>query len=79
MLWQKNPDLQLCKIFNEKTDDGRNMSEYSRLLNKMINSITKTKKEDEQMKIFTDEVMENIIAYNVNDFELMHFLVIEKA
>ena len=55
------------------------MSEYSRLLNKMINSITKTKKEDEQMKIFTDEVMENIIAYNVNDFELMHFLVIEKA
>lgn len=76
---RKNPDLQLCKIFNEKTDDGRNMSEYSRLLNKMINSITKAKKEEEQMKIFTDEIMENITAYSVNDFELIHFLVIEKA
>lgn len=73
------PIKDLCRKFNEETDDGRNMSEMSELLSEAINSIIDCKEESDIDSLFsaggTSALMSEISG--LNDFELICFLVVK--
>ncbi len=75
---KKEPIKELCKQFNEETDDGRNMSEMSELLTEAINSIIDCKEESDIDSLFsaggTSALMSSVSG--LDDFELICFLVI---
>lgn len=76
---KKEPILSLCRQFNEETDDGRDMSEISALLNDAINSIIDVKEESDIDSLFsiggTSALMSTVSG--LEDFELVCFLVIK--
>lgn len=69
----------LCNAFNAETDDGRNMSEMSRLLSEAINSIISVKEESDIDSLFsaggTSALLSEISG--LDDFELICFLVVK--
>lgn len=69
----------VCRIFNEETDDGSDMSEVSTLLNEAISSIIATKEESDIDSLFsaggTSALMSAVSG--LNDFELICFLVVK--
>ena len=73
------PVTVLCKAFNAETDDGRNMSEMSRLLSEAINSIISVKEESDIDSLFsaggTSALLSEISG--LDDFELICFLVVK--
>ena len=76
---KKEPIKELCQRFNEETDDGRDMSEMSVLLNEAINSIIDCKEESDIDSLFsaggTSALMSTVSG--VDDFELICFLVVK--
>ena len=76
---RSEPITKLCNKFNVETDDGRNMSEVSELLNDAIVSIIDTKEESDIDSLFsvggTSALMSNISG--LDDFELICFLVVK--
>lgn len=76
---KNTPIKELCKKFNEETDDGRNMSEMSELLSEAINSIIDCKEESDIDSLFsvggTSALMSEISG--LDDFELICFLVVK--
>lgn len=72
------PIPELYRQFNKETRDGRNMSEFSKLLGDAIASIIEVKEESDidsflgggQMSFLTNEIK------GLNDFELICFLVV---
>ena len=70
---------ELCQRFNEETDDGRDMSDMSELLNKAINSIIDCKEESDINSLFsaggTSALMSSVSG--LDDFELICFLVVK--
>ncbi len=76
---KKEPIEQVCSVFNKETDDGRNMTEISGLLNETICSIIDTKEESDIDSLFsaggTSALMSNISG--LDDFELICFLVVK--
>ncbi len=72
------PIPELYRQFNKETRDGRNMSEFSKLLGDAIASIIEVKEESDidsflgggQMSFLTNEIKE------LDDFELICFLVV---
>ena len=76
---KKEPELSLCRKFNEDTNDGRNMEEVSSLLNDAINSIIDVKEESDIDSLFsaggTSALMSEISG--LDDFELICFLVVK--
>ena len=76
---KKEPDEKLCNLFNEETDDGKNMRKYSDLLGKAIASIIEVKDESE-MDSFLSGHNVSFLSETINgldDFELITFLVIK--
>lgn len=73
------PIKDLCRQFNEETDDGRDMSEMSELLSEAINSIIDCKEESDIDSLFsaggTSALMSEISG--LDDFELICFLVVK--
>lgn len=73
------PVAMLCNAFNAETDDGRNMSELSKLLSEAIDSIVDKKEESDIDSLFsaggTSALMSKISG--LGDFELICFLVIK--
>lgn len=73
------PDITLCKQFNEDTDDGRDMSEISELLSESINSIIDVKEEGDIDSLFksggTSALMS--VVSGLDNFELICFLVVK--
>ncbi|MGN0612485.1 MAG: C-terminal helicase domain-containing protein, partial [Porcipelethomonas sp.] len=73
------PIEEVCRIFNKETDDGRNMSEVSALLNEAIASIIDTKEESDIDSLFsgggTSALLSDISG--LDDFELICFLVVK--
>ncbi len=75
---KKEPIPELYKSFNKETHDGRNMSEFSRLLDEAISSIIKVKDQNDidsflngsQISFLSNEIK------GLDDFELICFLVI---
>ena len=73
------PDANLCKEFNKETHDGKDMSEFSKLLGDAIASIIEVKEESDidsflgggQVSFLSNEIK------GLDDFELICFLVIK--
>ncbi len=77
---KKKPIKRLYQKFNEETDDGRNMSDISELLNDAINSIIDVKEESDIDSLFstggTSALMSEVSG--LDDFELICFLVVKE-
>ena len=67
----------LCKAFNEETDDGRNMSKVSKLLTTSIDSII-DQKEQSDLDDFLNgkDSFSTVKSSGMDDFELVCFLVV---
>lgn len=76
---QSEPIQAVCKLFNERTDDGRKMDQHSELLSAAIRSMIDVKEEKDLDSLFTGgktTALVNTIA-GLDDFELIAFLVVE--
>lgn len=74
------PNSELCKIFNQETQDGKNMGKYSKLLEETICSIIDVKDESDFESLFSageSSYMKNTIS-GLDDFELICFLVVKE-
>lgn len=74
------PDMELCTLFNQETQDGKNMSKYSKLLEEAISSIIDVKEESDFESLFSageSSYMKNTIS-GLDDFELICFLVVKE-
>lgn len=75
------PAPDACRLFNERTDDGRKMDQQSELLSSAIRSMIDVKEEKDLDSLFTGgrtTALVNTIA-GLDDFELIAFLVIEEG
>ena len=76
---KSQPIREVYQIFNEETQDGRNMAEMSQLLSDAIDSIIDTKEESDIDSLFkkggTSALMSTISG--LEDFELICFLVVK--
>jgi len=73
------PIHDVCRIFNERTEDGRMMSRYSDLLSSAIRSMIEVKEEKDIDSLFSGgrtTALTHTIK-GLDDFELIAFLVIE--
>ena len=73
------PDRELVRIFNEETNNGKNMDKYSELLSNCIHSIISVKSERDIDSLFRaggTTALTNEIS-GLDDFELITFLVIK--
>ncbi len=78
---QAEPIPTVCRLFNERTDDGRQMDQQSQLLSSAIRSMIEVKEEKDLDSLFSGgrtTALVNTIA-GLDDFELIAFLVIEEA
>lgn len=77
---KKTYDSQLCSAVNSETDDGRDMSHFSSLLQKAVSSIISVKEESDINSLFspgeTTALKSNISG--LDDFELISFLIIHQ-
>jgi hypothetical protein len=76
---RSEPIRDVCRVFNERTDDGRRMERYSDLLTKAIRSMIEVKEEKDIDSLFSGgrtTALTHTIK-GLDDFELIAFLVIE--
>ncbi|MGF3141224.1 helicase-related protein [Facklamia sp. P13064] len=73
------PDQELYMAFNRETKDGRDMSQYSELLEEAIRSIIDVKNESEIDSFLSGKEMSFLSESieGLDDFELISFLVIK--
>ncbi|PQL10890.1 helicase-related protein [Veillonella sp. T11011-6] len=76
---KQEPIVELCRKFNEDTNDGKDMQELSNLLRETIHSIIDTKEESEVDSLFTAGGTSALISVvsGLDDFELISFLVVK--
>lgn len=76
---KNKPIADVCGQFNRETDDGRDMSDMSKLLSKAIESIVDVKEESDINSLFsaggTSALMSEVSG--LDDFELVCFLVVK--
>ena len=76
---KSEPCAELCKAFNDETDDGRNMGKISQLLSEAINSIIDAKEESDIDSLFkrggTSALLSEVSG--IQDFELICFIVVK--
>lgn len=72
------PDKELCRVFNKKTKDGRNMSKVSQLLEDAIGSIIDAKDEEDISSFFSagETTFQSSGFSGLEDFELICFMVV---
>lgn len=70
---------ELCKAFNDETDDGKNMAKISALLNGAINSIIDKKEESDIDSLFSAGGTSALLSEvsGLDSFELICFLVVK--
>ena len=73
------PISNVCALFNEKTEDGRNMEEYSSLLSDAIRSMMNVKEEKDIDSLFSAGETSALVnsIQGLDDFELLAFIVIQ--
>ena len=76
---KKEPIVDLCHIFNEETNDGKDMHEISSLLHETIHSIIDTKDKSDIDSLFSAGGTSALISVvtGLDDFELISFLVVK--
>jgi helicase-like protein/SNF2 domain-containing protein len=75
------PVSSFCRLFNDETDDGRNMEAYSDLLSGAIHSMIEVKEEKDLDSLFSGgktTALLNTIS-GLDDFELIAFLVVQEG
>lgn len=74
------PALDVCKLFNDQTNDGREMSQYSDLLGQSIRSMIEVKEDKDLDSLFTGAKTTALVdkISGLDDFELISFLVIQE-
>lgn len=75
---KNEPDMEICKIFNAKTNDGKNMTRISGLLEEAISSIINVS-EQSDIDSFFDDGETTVLTTDIsglNDFELVDFIVV---
>ena len=78
---QDEPIPAVFEPFNKRTKDGRNMSTYSTLLDKVIHTIQDIESDSDINSLFlgiSTTALEGSIS-GLNDFELISFIVIEES
>lgn len=72
------PDKDLCRIFNKKTKDGRNMKKVSKLLEDAIGSVIDAKDEEDISSFFSsgETTFQSGGFSGLEDFELICFMVV---
>lgn len=78
---QSEPINQVCRIFNDFTDEGRDMKVFSDLLGAAIRSMIQVKEEKDIDSLFSGgptSALTNTIT-GLDDFELVAFLVIQEC
>ena len=72
------PEKELCKIFNKRTKDGRNMSKISQLLEHAIGAIIDAKDEEDISSFFSagQTTFQSSGFSGLEDFELICFMVV---
>ncbi|NLX94076.1 MAG: ATP-dependent helicase, partial [Clostridiales bacterium] len=73
------PEGELCRRFNQVTDDGKNMGKYSDLLGEAIGSVIHVKEQKDIDSFFSEgetSFLTNAIT-GLDDFELICFIVIQ--
>ncbi|HUO21165.1 MAG TPA: C-terminal helicase domain-containing protein, partial [Caulobacteraceae bacterium] len=78
---RSEPIQQVCRLFNERTQDGRKMEQCSELLSAAIRSMIEVKEEKDLDSLFSGgrtTALVHTIA-GLNDFELIAFLVVEES
>lgn len=73
------PQMTLCRLFNDETNDGRNMGEVSELLSEAINSIIDVKAESDIDSLFRSGGTSALLSAvsGMDDFELVCFLAVK--
>lgn len=71
--------MELCRAFNEETDDGRNMGAVSELLSEAIDSIIDVKEESDIDSLFKSGGTSALLSEvsGIQDFELICFIVVK--
>ena len=74
------PIEDLCRAFNEETDDGRNMAVYSSLLEDAVLSIVDAKEDSDLDSLFRSGGTSALLSQvsGLDDFELICFLVVKE-
>lgn len=78
-VWKSEPIREKYQIFNTETHDGKDMSHYSELLAKSIESIISTQDESAIDSLFSaggTTALENTVS-GLSDFELIAFVIIK--
>lgn len=78
---QAEPLPQVCRTFNERTQDGRRMDRYSELLTSAIRSMIEVTEEKDIDSLFSGgrtTALVHTIA-GLKDFELIAFVVVERG
>ena len=76
---RSQPVPEVCRVFNDRTNDGREMERYSDLLSQAIRSMIEVKEEKDIDSLFSGgqtTALTHTIK-GLDDFELIGFLVIE--
>ena len=77
---EAEPIHTICRLFNQQTDEGRNMKVYSDLLSSVIRSMIDVKEEKDLDSLFSagkTTALLNTFA-GIDDFELIAFLVVQE-
>ncbi|MCE8525787.1 DEAD/DEAH box helicase family protein [Ruegeria pomeroyi] len=78
---QSEPINEVCRLFNDETQDGKHMEQYSELLSSAIRSMIEVKEERDIDSLFgggkTSALVHTIAG--LDDFELIAFLVVQDA
>ena len=79
---RSQPITDVCRIFNQTTDDGRKMEIYSNLLDQAIRSMIDLKEDKDIDSLFAGGGSTTALTDTIkglDDFELITFLVIQEA
>ena len=74
------PMHEVCRLFNEQTDEGRNMKNYSDLLGATIRSMIDVKELKDLDSLFSGDKTTALldVITGLDDFELVAFLVVQE-
>ena len=75
---KSQPDKELCAIINRETADGRQMSHYSDMLAKAVDSIISVKEESDIDSLFSTGQTTALLGApkRLDDFELIPFFML---
>ncbi|WP_063668611.1 helicase-related protein [Aliivibrio fischeri] len=75
------PSTKACESFNKATQDGRNMNNYSNLLDQAISSMVEVKQSSDINSLFGSATTTALTAEisGLEDFELINFIVVKEA